>query len=233
MRCRGDGWMRCKGGPARTRHSESGFATLLVFVMAGAIAVTLYVEVPRIAVESEGPRGQMAIDRALQYKRAIQLFYRKYQTYPQTLDDLETTRNIHFLRRRYLDPLTGKAFRLLHVGPSGQLTDSLIQPPAPLPGSSTGSGPNTSSNTSQSSAQTSTSGQTSNSSQPNDPNNPNAQAPDPLNMAARRPSDRIASTGGEINPGGQPGDTDANPNPPPEQQLGQSPDPAQPGQQPV
>ena len=70
-------------------------------------------------------------------QRAIQLFYRKYQLYPQTLDDLETTRNIRFLRRRYLDPLTGKEFRLLHVGPTGQLTDSLVTP-LTLPGATTG-----------------------------------------------------------------------------------------------
>src|SRR5580698_10026049 len=126
----------------RQKTGESGFALLLVFVMAAAIAITLYIEVPRIAFESQRAREQMAIDRGLQYKRAIQLFYRKYQIYPQTLDDLETSRNIRFLRHRYLDPLTGKDWRLLHVGPAGQLTDSLIQPPAPLPGSTTGSGPN-------------------------------------------------------------------------------------------
>src|ERR1700677_4939901 len=126
----------------RRQRGESGFAMLLVFVMAAAIAITLYIEVPRVAFESQRTREQMSIDRALQYKRAIQLFYRKFQTYPQTLDDLETKRNIRFLRRRYLDPLTGKDYRLVHVGPAGQLTDSLVQPPPPLPGSTTGSGPN-------------------------------------------------------------------------------------------
>src|SRR5580658_5408088 len=140
----------------RQKTGESGFALLLVFVMAAAIAITLYIEVPRIAFESQRAREQMAIDRGLQYKRAIQLFYRKYQIYPQTLDDLETTRNVRFLRHRFLDPLTGKDWRLLHVGPAGQLTDSLIQPPAPLPGSSTCSGLNAT----QGSSQTSTSGQT-------------------------------------------------------------------------
>src|SRR5271154_3725868 len=126
----------------KRRGGESGFALLLVFVMAAAIAITLYIEVPRIAFESQRTREQMAIDRGWQYERAIQLFYRKYRTYPQTLDDLETSRNIRFLRHRFLDPLTGKDWRLLHVGPAGQLTDSLIQPAAPLPGSSTGSGLN-------------------------------------------------------------------------------------------
>src|SRR5271165_3782196 len=177
----------------KRRPSESGFALLLVFVMAAAIAIAMYVEVPRIAFESQRAREQMAIDRGLQYKRAIQLFYRKYQTFPQTLDDLETTRNIRFLRHRYLDPLTGKEFRLLHVGPTGQLTDSLVQPKTPLPGSSGGSGPNSAQNSSQGFGQSG--GQNSNGSQPVDPNNPNAQPSDPLNMAARRPSDRIPGAG--------------------------------------
>src|SRR5580658_10981836 len=92
----------------RRRRDQSGFAMLLVFVLAAAIAITLFIEVPRIAFESQRAREQMAIDRALQYQRGIQLFYRKFRLYPQTLDDLETSRNIRFLRRRYLDPLTGK-----------------------------------------------------------------------------------------------------------------------------
>src|ERR1700683_172032 len=115
-----DGGM--KTNAVRRRRDESGFAMLLVFVLAAGIAITLFIEVPRIAFESQRAREQMTIDRALQYQRAIQLFYRKYHLYPQTLDDLETTRNIRFLRHRYLDPLTGKDFRLLHVGPAGQLT---------------------------------------------------------------------------------------------------------------
>ena len=193
-----------------------------------------------MAFESQRAKEQMAIDRGLQYQRAIQLFYRKYRVYPQTLDDLETTRNIRFLRRRYLDPLTGKDWRLLHVGPSGQLTDSLVQPPAPLPGSSTGSGLNSAQGSSQTGgfSQTSSAAQAptqgSNSGQPVDPNNPNGQAPDPLNMAQRRPSDRIIGHPGArtpvSDPGGEAGgepvaEQPAQPEPEPEQ-------PQQPGQQP-
>lgn len=227
----------------KRRSGESGFALLLVFVMAAAIAITMYIEVPRIAFESQRAREQMAIDRGLQYKRAIQLFYRKYRTYPQTLDDLETARNVRFLRHRYLDPLTGKEWRLLHVGPAGQLTDSLVQPPAPLPGSSTGSGLNSSFGSSQtsSSSQVASSSQPSNSSPPGDPN---AQLPpDPLNMANRRPSDRIIGAGGGAGgaggavPGGFGGGTgvdpgaDSPPVPEPDQpvQPGQQPLPGQPG----
>ena len=107
---------------------ESGFALLLVFVLAAGIAIGMYMELPRVAFESQRMREQMAIDRGMQYAHAIQLFQRKFGAFPQNLDDLETKRNIRFLRHRYLDPLTGKEYRLIHVGPAGMLTDSLVQP---------------------------------------------------------------------------------------------------------
>ncbi len=226
----------------KRRRNESGFALLLVFVMAAAISITLFIEVPRIAFESQRAKEQMTIDRGHQYVRAIQLFYRKYQTYPQNLDDLETTRNIRFLRHRYMDPLTGKEWRLLHVGPAGQLTDSLVQPPPPLPGSTTGSGPNSAQQGSSQgfgasqgfgSSQTANSAQTGNSSKPADPNNPNdpnAQPPDPLNMAARRPSDRIIGAGGA--PGGGNAGGNGGEQPVPEPDPNQPQQPGQPVQQP-
>ena len=111
----------------------------MVFLMGAIIAITLYMEMPRVAFESQRAREQLLIDRGLQYQRAIQLFYRKYRSYPQTMDDLETTRNIRFLRKRYIDPMTGKAeWRIIHVGPGGVLTDSLVKPANPL-----GAGKNT------------------------------------------------------------------------------------------
>src|SRR5580704_17201083 len=221
----------------RQKTGESGFALLLVFVMAAAISITLYMEVPRMAFESQRAKEQMAIDRGLQYKRAIQLFYRKYQLYPQTLDDLETSRNIRFLRRRYLDPLTGKEWRLLHVGPAGQLTSSLVQPPAPLPGSTTGSGQNLTGPSQTFGSSPTAPTQSSNASQPVDPNNPNAQAPDPLNMALRRPSDRIQRGGGPGAPGAEaPAEEPQEPDPNQPQQAGQpiqQANPAQAGQEPA
>jgi hypothetical protein len=48
----------------KKRRQESGFAMLLVFVLAASIAITLFIEVPRIAFESQRAREQMTIDRA-------------------------------------------------------------------------------------------------------------------------------------------------------------------------
>lgn len=95
--------------------------------MAAMVAITLYLEIPRVAFESQRNREEMLVERGEQYKRAVELYYRKTKTYPQKIEDLENTNNFRFLRKRYKDPLTGKdEWRIVHMGPAG-LTDSLVE----------------------------------------------------------------------------------------------------------
>jgi len=55
--------------------------------------------------------------RADQYVRAIRLYYLKFGHYPGSLEQLEHTNNIRFLRRRWIDPLTGTTdWRIIAVG---------------------------------------------------------------------------------------------------------------------
>jgi len=52
---------------------------------------------------------------------------------PATIEDLEQTNQIRFLRKRYNDPMTGKSeWRIVHVGPGGVFTDSLTHKPPAL-----------------------------------------------------------------------------------------------------
>lgn len=95
---------------------ERGFAMLLVFVMAAAVAIMLYLELPRVAFEAQRAREEMLIERGEQYQRAIQLYVRKMKKYPQRLEDLENTNQVRFLRRRYPDPMTGdEEWRLIQI----------------------------------------------------------------------------------------------------------------------
>ncbi len=112
--------------PRPRRSGESGFALLMVFLMAALIAIMLYRELPRLAFESQRAKEQLLIERGEQYKRAIQLFVKKMNRYPGKIEELENTNNIRFLRKRYKDPMTGKEeWRLIHCGPGGVLTDSV------------------------------------------------------------------------------------------------------------
>src|SRR2546427_8672532 len=114
----------------RREEQQRGFAMLLVFVMAAAVAITLYRERPRVAFEAQRNKEELLIERGEQYSRAIQLYVRKWKKYPQTIEELESTNQIRFLRKRYVDPMTGKSeWRVVHVGPGGVFTDSLVHKP--------------------------------------------------------------------------------------------------------
>ena len=46
---------------------------------------------------------QLAIDRGDEYKRAVKLYVRKFQTFPPSIEALENTNRMRFLRNRYVD----------------------------------------------------------------------------------------------------------------------------------
>jgi hypothetical protein len=124
----------------RPRHSpgpeaagESGYVLLLVLLVSASVALALYNELPRVAFHAQRDREELLIERGEQYKRAIQLFVRKAGRYPATIEELESLDNNRFLRKRYLDPMTGKpSWRLIHIN-GGVLTDSLVQKAKPGP----------------------------------------------------------------------------------------------------
>src|SRR3954462_13692654 len=97
--------------------------------MAAVVAISLYIELPRYAMERQRDKEEVLIDRGEQYKRAIQLFVNKAKRYPGDIKELESFQNMRFLRHRYIDPMTGKdEWRLIHIQ-NGILTDSKLSAP--------------------------------------------------------------------------------------------------------
>ena len=100
---------------------------LFVFLLAAAAALTIYLELPKVAFESQRLREDLLVSRGLQYRRAIQLYVRKKKQYPQNVEALEKDGNLRFLRKRYIDPMTGKdEWRVIKIGPNGEYVDSLV-----------------------------------------------------------------------------------------------------------
>lgn len=75
---------------------------LAMFILAMAVAA------PKVAKEIQRDREIETMHRGKQYIRAIQLYYRKFGAYPPNLDALVKTTEIRFLRKKYVDPTTGK-----------------------------------------------------------------------------------------------------------------------------
>ncbi len=125
---------------AVNRSRQSGFGLLLVLMMASIVALMLYEALPRAVFEGQRFKEDLLIQRGEEYKRAIQLYLRKLGRYPGTIEQLEETNNIRFLRHRYVDPMTGKdEWRLIHVGPGGMFLDSLTQKAPQVQGINTSS----------------------------------------------------------------------------------------------
>jgi hypothetical protein len=111
----------------RRRKDQGGFALLFVFALAAAALVMLYLEMPRVAFEHQRDKEGLLVERGEEYVRAIQLYVQKFNKYPQSLEELESTNNMRFLRKRFRDPITGSdEWRLIHIDASGQFIDSLV-----------------------------------------------------------------------------------------------------------
>ena len=178
------------------RRKDSGFAMLAVFLMAACVAITLYIEVPRVAFEAERQRELLLVDRGNQFKRAIQVFVKDRVNnptgrYPASIDEMESFNNHRYLRRRYLDPMTGKdEWRLVHIN-GGILTDSVTTQAKP--------GGNQSIST--------TSNYLSQQTFLDAPAEGNGGAGGATRALNRRPSDTAGAPGDPNNPGGAPGTT--------------------------
>lgn len=112
----------------RRGRGERGSALLIVLVFAAIVAIMLYRELPVAAFEAQRQKEELLVSRGNEYKHGIKLFVRKVGRFPNSIDELESTNRMRFLRHKYVDPLTGKEdWRIVHAGPGGVIIDSKIK----------------------------------------------------------------------------------------------------------
>ncbi len=87
---------------------EDGYIILFAVFLLALLVIALALAAPNVAKSIQRDRELETYNRGLQYRRAIQLYYRKFQAYPPNVDALVNTNNLRFLRKKYIDPLTGK-----------------------------------------------------------------------------------------------------------------------------
>ncbi|MGH9555542.1 MAG: hypothetical protein ACRD2Y_06935 [Terriglobales bacterium] len=96
---------------------QSGYALLVILLALAFLLIAMTRSAPDVAHQIKREREQELIERGTQYARAIGRYYRKFGRYPARIEELESTNNIRFLRRRYKDPMTpGGEWRFVHFG---------------------------------------------------------------------------------------------------------------------
>ena len=99
------------------RRSQSGYVIMVLLFMMALLLLAVAASAPAVKQQLQRDREEEMIHRGAQYARAIKRYFKKFGRYPTSLDQLENTNNIRFLRKRYADPMSpdGK-WNLLHVG---------------------------------------------------------------------------------------------------------------------
>jgi len=94
--------------PNAVRPGEEGYVLLIALFLLAVLVLSLAVAAPQIAKSIQRDRELETFHRGMQYRRAVQLYYRKFKAYPPNMDALVKTSDIRFLRKKYIDPMTGK-----------------------------------------------------------------------------------------------------------------------------
>lgn len=92
----------------RKKPDEEGYILVAVIFMMAILILSLAVAIPKVRQDIQRDREEETMQRGKQYVRAIQLYYRKFHAYPPNVDALVKTTDIRFLRKKYIDPTTGK-----------------------------------------------------------------------------------------------------------------------------
>src|SRR6185437_9816752 len=101
---------------SKTRN-QKGYLLLSVMLLIAIMLLMLSIEAPRMAQQIKREKENELIHRGKEYAKAVRKYVRKTGNYPTSLEQLEDTNHIRFLRKRYEDPITGKAdWKLIHQG---------------------------------------------------------------------------------------------------------------------
>lgn len=92
----------------RPKPSEEGYILVAVMFMLAILVIAASVAAPKIARQIQRDREVETMHRGKQYARAVKLYYKQFNAYPPNVDALVKTNEIRFLRKKYLDPMTGK-----------------------------------------------------------------------------------------------------------------------------
>ena len=98
------------------RRTERGYILITLILFVALLAIAAVVMAPVIAFQVKRDREEELIHRGVQYSRAMKHFVKKFGRYPTRIEELENTNQVRFLRKRYKDPITGKDFKILHIG---------------------------------------------------------------------------------------------------------------------
>jgi type II secretory pathway pseudopilin PulG len=102
----------------RSHSGQSGYVLLALMLTLTLLLIAMSVEAPRIAQQIKREKEEELVHRGKDYATAVKRFVHKNGgRYPLSIEQLEDTNHVRFLRKKYKDPMTGESdWKLVHLG---------------------------------------------------------------------------------------------------------------------
>ena len=103
-------------------RQEAGYILLVLLLFVALLSIGFLAAVRTLEFQVKRDREEELIHRGVQYSRAVRRYFKKFGRYPTRIEELESTNNMRFLRKRYKDPMNRDAktgqerdFKFLHL----------------------------------------------------------------------------------------------------------------------
>src|SRR6202047_617999 len=124
--------MRFASSNVTSLRRQDGFALMMVMFLTTIVLLGAIVAAPYVRTERQREKEAEMIWGGKQYVRGIKLYYRKNGRFPTSVDDLIKPKvgSVRYMRQAYKDPVNKEdgAWRMIYIGPAGQLIGSLKPP---------------------------------------------------------------------------------------------------------
>jgi type II secretory pathway pseudopilin PulG len=136
-----------------SRPKDSGYMLLFLMLAVAVLTITMLGVARNYRRGIQRDNEVEMIHRGTEYARAVRKYFHKYGRYPTTIEQLESTNDLRFLRKRYKDPMSlDGEWKLAHitdialkstggVNPAGGTSNGSVAATATDPSTTNANGP--------------------------------------------------------------------------------------------
>jgi len=112
-------------------HQQQGYVLLVLLLFMAMLSIGMLVIMEGVEFQIRRDREEELIHRGVEYSRAVRKYVKQFGRYPTSIEALENSNNLRFLRKRYKDPITKRDFKVLYYGDPETFTQNA---PLAVPG---------------------------------------------------------------------------------------------------
>lgn len=97
-------------------RQQQGYILLALLLFMALLSIGMLVAMEEVEFQIRRDREEELIHRGVEYSRAVRKYVKQFGRYPTSIEALESSNNLRFLRKRYKDPIAKREFRVLYYG---------------------------------------------------------------------------------------------------------------------